>query len=117
MDGREVGTVEVATTRRARARGLLGRPVPTGALLLARTRSVHGVGMAYAIDVARLDGDGVVVRVDRLDRGGLLLPCRRARHVLEAAAGAFASWRLVPGSRVEVAPLRPGRRPPQPRRG
>ncbi|HRW37765.1 MAG: DUF192 domain-containing protein [Acidimicrobiales bacterium] len=114
-----MGTVEVATTRRARARGLLGRPAPDGALLLPRTRSVHGVGMTYPIDVARLDAAGVVVRVDRLAPGGLLLPCRGAHHVLEAAAGAFASWGLGPASQLEVAPaasVRTGRRPPRPRR-
>ena len=58
---RVVASVEVAVTRRARRRGLLGRDGIEGALLLEPARSVHTVGMRFPIDVAFLARDGTVL--------------------------------------------------------
>ena len=53
--------VEIPTTHRERARGLLGRPpVP---MLFERARAVHTFGMREAIVVAFLDRDHRVIRV------------------------------------------------------
>ena len=52
-----LASLEVARTRGARARGLLGRDGIEGALLLAPCRSVHSFGMRFAIDVAFCAGD------------------------------------------------------------
>jgi uncharacterized membrane protein (UPF0127 family) len=108
VDGRRVATVEVAARRRARARGLLGRDGLDGALLLADTRSVHTVGMRFALDVARCDADLRVIDVVRLGPGRLTGLRRGVRHVLEAEAGRFAAWGLVPGSRLSVEHLSAG---------
>ena len=94
--------VEVASTRRARRRGLLGRDGIDGALLLTPARAVHSFGMRFDLDIAYLDGDGVVREVARLRRNRLGRPRLRARAVLEAAAGAFERWGLRVGDAVEA---------------
>lgn len=101
-DGRAVATVEVARTRRARRRGLLGRDGIDGALLLTPARSVHTVSMRFAIDVAHLATDGTVVRTTRMAPNRLGATVWRARSVVEAEAGSFDRWGLRPGSVVEV---------------
>lgn len=82
-------TVHVPTTRRERRRGLLGRTgLEAGAgLLLERCRSVHTVGMRFAIDVVALDPQLRVIAVRTLRPGRLLLPRPGVRHVLELGAG------------------------------
>jgi uncharacterized membrane protein (UPF0127 family) len=119
VDGRPVAALEVAGRRRARARGLLGRAGLEGALLLPGTRSVHTVGMRFALDVARCDADLRVIDVRRLAPGRLTGLRRGVRHVVEAEAGRFGTWGLVPGSRLSIepapvdggAPAGPGPRP------
>ncbi len=101
-DGEVLASLEVAVDRRARSRGLLGRDGIEGALLLERTRSVHTVGMRFAIDVAVCDADLVVLRTRRVRPGRVTFPVRRGRQVIEAEAGAFARWGLVVGDRLEV---------------
>ena len=95
-------SVEVAGAPAKRLRGLLGRDGLEGGLLLPRCRSVHTVGMRFPIDVAFLDGDGVVLRAVTMRRHRIGVPVRGATAVVEAEAGAFARWRLEPGDRLEV---------------
>ena len=96
-------SVEVAGGARERARGLLGRDRLDGALLLPRCRSVHTMGMRFAIDVAFLDRRGRVVDLVAPMRPWRLGHMRlRARQVLEAEAGAFAAWKVVVGDVLEV---------------
>ncbi|HEV7721933.1 MAG TPA: DUF192 domain-containing protein [Iamia sp.] len=97
-----IDDLEVAATRRARGRGLLGRDGIDGALWLPGVRSVHTVGMRFAIDVAWLAGDGRVLRVRTLRPGRISGWSPRAAGVLEAEAGAFARWGLEVGSVVDV---------------
>ena len=101
-DGEVLASVEVAASRAARRRGLLGRDGIDGALLLRPARSVHSFGMRFPIDVAWCDRDLTVLRVTRLPRHRLTTPVVRARAVLEAEAGAFARWNLAPGDRLEL---------------
>ena len=61
-EGEVLASLEVADTRPARRRGLLGRDSIDGALLLVPARSVHTIGMRFPIDVAWLDGDLTVLR-------------------------------------------------------
>lgn len=93
-------TIEVASTRRARRRGLLGRDGIDGALLLTPARAVHTFGMRFDIDVAFLDASGVVLDIVEMKRWRLGMPRRQARSVLEAEAGAFARWGLRVGGTV-----------------
>ncbi len=97
--------LEVADTRRARRRGLLGRvSVDGGALLITKCRSVHSIGMKFSIDVAHLSNSMHVLRITTMAPGRVGQPVWRARHVLEADAGSFASWGLQVGQAVTVAP-------------
>jgi len=101
-EGEVLASLEVAPTRRARARGLLGRDGIDGALMLSPSRSVHTLGMRFAIDVAFCDGELRVLRVVTMPRYRLSRPMWRARSVIEAEAGAFARWNLRPGDQLEV---------------
>ncbi|MFI1646563.1 DUF192 domain-containing protein [Streptomyces avidinii] len=94
--------VEIAASYGARTRGLLGRDGIDGAMLLTPAASVHTFRMRFAIDVAYLDRDFGVLAVVTMVPGRLGLPRLRARHVLEAAAGAMAGWGLRAGSTVKV---------------
>ncbi len=104
VNGREVAALEVAATRRARSRGLLGRDGLDGALWLPGIRSVHTIGMRFALDVAWIDREGRVLRVRSMAprRASGWVP--RATGVLEAGAGAFARWTLAPGTVVSLGP-------------
>lgn len=102
VDGHDVGPLVVASSARARAVGLLGHARIEGALLLVGVRSVHGVGLRIPLDVAGCDADLVVCRVAPLLPGRILLPSRGVRHTLEAAAGSFAAWAVVPGASLAI---------------
>ena len=97
-----LASLEVAETPSARARGLLGREGVDGAILLRPARSVHTVGMRFAIDVAHLDDSLRVIRVTRMARHRIGRPVRGARAVLEADAGCFERWGLSVGDELEV---------------
>ena len=82
--------VHDAGTHRARLLGLAFLPaLPRGVgLHFPRTRSLHTFGMRFALDLHWLDADGTVLRVDRAVPPWRMRSCRRARSVVEVAAGA-----------------------------
>ena len=82
-------TLLVAGGRRSRTLGLarLDALPADHALLIARCRSVHTVGMRFALDLVWLDAGGAPVRVDRDVGPRRLRTCMRARSVVEANAG------------------------------
>jgi uncharacterized membrane protein (UPF0127 family) len=82
-------TLLVAGDRRSRRRGLARLDaLPAGhALLFERCRSIHTIGMRFALDLVWLDGDGARVREDRGVAPRRLRTCLAARAVVEAAAG------------------------------
>lgn len=82
-------TLLVAGDRRSRRRGLARLDeLPGGhALLFERCRSVHTIGMRFALDLLWLDRDGKLVRLDRDVAARRLRSCLRARSVVEAPAG------------------------------
>jgi uncharacterized membrane protein (UPF0127 family) len=102
-DGEVLASLEVADRVTARTRGLLGRTSVEGALLLRPAAAVHTLGMRFPIDVAYCDASLVVLETCRMDPWRLGRPRPAARAVLEAEAGAFERWRLLPGDRLEVA--------------
>jgi uncharacterized protein len=118
-NGRVLASAEVAESRRARSKGLLGRNSVEGALVLPRCRWVHTVGMRFAIDVAHLDEHGVVMRTTTMRRHRIGMPVWRAEMVIEASAGAFERWRMCVGDVVEVrqASDQCGPNPPAPDHG
>jgi len=81
--------VYTASTLRARTLGLawMARLDGAAALHFPRCRSVHTVGMRAALDLIWLDAAGAVVRIDRAVPPRRLRTCRRARSVVEVAAG------------------------------
>jgi uncharacterized membrane protein (UPF0127 family) len=101
-EGTVLASAEVATTRRARRRGLLGRDHLEGVLLIEPARSVHTIGMRFPIDVAHLADDGTVLRTTTMPRHRIGRPVLRAAKVLEAEAGAFRHWELAPGQVLEI---------------
>ncbi|MFF9406795.1 DUF192 domain-containing protein [Streptomyces anandii] len=94
--------LELATSYRARTKGLLGRTSVDGAMLLSPASSVHTFRMRIPIDVAYLDRDLRVITVVTMPPGRLGLPWPRSRHVLESEAGAMAGWGLRAGVLVRV---------------
>ncbi|MFF9334883.1 DUF192 domain-containing protein [Streptomyces albogriseolus] len=98
--------LEVAASYRARTRGLLGRDALEGALLLSPANSIHTFRMRMPIDVAYLDRRLRVVAVRTMPPGRLGRPRVRARHVIEAEAGAMEGWGLGVGAVVEVRAVR-----------
>ena len=99
-------SVEIARTRAARRRGLLGREgLPRGsALVITRCNAIHTIGMRFAIDVAFVDADGWVRKIV------LGLPPRRiaiaprAWVAIELAAGELQPDRLCVGDRLHFVP-------------
>lgn len=87
----------------SRARGLLGTEMDWGGggrvLVLAPCRSVHTIGMGYALDIAFVDRRGIVLRAEHGVRPGRLLACRRATFVLERPHRSDATW-LTAGDAV-----------------
>ncbi|MET9830647.1 DUF192 domain-containing protein [Streptomyces sp. NPDC006385] len=94
--------LEIASSYRARTRGLLGRDAVDGAILLCPANSVHTFGMRIPIDVAYLDRGLEVIAVRTMKPGRLGLPRLRSRCVLEAEAGVMAGWGVRVGGRVAV---------------
>jgi uncharacterized membrane protein (UPF0127 family) len=99
---RVFASAEMASTRRARRRGLLGRDGVDGAFVFPHTRAVHTMGMKFAIDVAYLDPDGVVLDVQSMRPWRVGRPRWRARTGVEAERGAFERWGVHIGDRLEV---------------
>ncbi|MEV4419473.1 DUF192 domain-containing protein [Patulibacter sp. NPDC049589] len=89
--------IHEATSRRARGRGLLGRRALSAREgLWLPVRSIHTIGMRFALDLVWLGGDGRVVRVDEHVLPGRLRTCLRARGgVVEIAAGSGAPLTLA----------------------
>ncbi len=101
-DGDVLASAEVADGLVERSRGLLGRTGYDGALVLRRTRSVHTLGMRFAIDVAFCDRDLLVLGVTRMPPWRIAMPRRRCRCVVEAEAGGFERWGLRVGDQLEL---------------
>lgn len=101
-DGEVLASAELATTHRARMRGLLGRKSFEGALVLRPCRQVHTIGMRFPIDVAFCRNDGVVLHTVTMRPWRISRVVRRSGFVVEAAAGAFERWRLHALDVVEV---------------
>ncbi|MFI7323627.1 DUF192 domain-containing protein [Streptomyces rubiginosohelvolus] len=100
--GGQVVPLRIAASYRARTKGLLGRDGIEGAMMLTPCGSVHTFRMRFPIDVAYLDRKFTVLAVTTMKPGRLGLPRLRARHVVEAEAGAMVRWGVRPGVRLEL---------------
>ena len=77
-------------------------PVVDGAVLLRPAKSVHTFRMRFPIDVAFVDRDLRVIRMLTMAPNRITLPVWRAKAVVEAEAGAFATWGLQLQDQLEV---------------
>ncbi|WP_329401497.1 DUF192 domain-containing protein [Streptomyces melanogenes] len=102
VEGGRLVPLELAVSYRARTRGLLGRDGVDGAVLLSPATSVHTFRMRFPLDVAYLDRHLRVIALHTVPPNRLTAPRLRARHILEAEAGAMARWGIRPGARVRV---------------
>jgi uncharacterized membrane protein (UPF0127 family) len=107
-NGMELGwRVGIADRWWSRLRGLLGRP-PLGdgeGLLLVPCRSVHMLGMTFALDVAFLDSHGQVIAVyPDLQPGSRTRWHKHARYALELAPGALVATHTEVGTTLEWGP-------------
>ncbi len=99
--GRRVG---VADRWWSRLRGLLGRPpLDEGeGLLLVPCRSIHMLGMTFALDVAFLNTRGEVIALyHELPSGSRTRWHKHARYALELAAGTLEATHTVVGHTLE----------------
>jgi uncharacterized protein len=101
-DGTVLASAQVATTRRERRRGLLGRERIDGALVLRPCRQVHTVAMRAPIDVVWCTADGRVLRTTTLRPWRVSRAVWNARVVIEAEAGAVSRWGLQRGDVIEI---------------
>ena len=105
-------TVELAETRTARRRGLLGRDsLPEGtALMLIPCFAVHTAFMRFAIDLVFIDRDGRVVRTVSRVAPWRIAIAWRARAVIELPAGTLESLAVKIGDRLYLKPVTEHRR-------
>jgi uncharacterized membrane protein (UPF0127 family) len=98
----------LARTPWTRLRGLLGRrDLPPGdGLLLRRSNAIHMWFMRFAIDAVFLDRDDVVVRIVPSLAPWRMAAARRARSVLELAAGECERRGVVVGDQLALSPAR-----------
>ena len=98
--------VELAVTRRARNRGLLGRDGldPSAAIILAPCTAVHTAFMRFAIDVLFLDRDGCAVKIVANVAPWRIALAARAYAVVEMAAGSAHKHGVQVGDRLYVSP-------------
>ena len=96
--------VEMATTRRQRRRGLLGRRgLDAGAaLVLKPCGAIHTAFMQFAIDVIFLDCHGRALRIERGLQPWRMAMSWRGRTVVELAAGHLDAADLQAGDRLCV---------------
>ncbi len=83
--------VELAVTRRARRRGLLGRPAlaETAALVLAPCWAIHTAGMRFPIDVVFVDRTGRAMRLVHGLRSWRIAVTPGAHAAIELPAGSI----------------------------
>jgi uncharacterized membrane protein (UPF0127 family) len=91
VDGMSLAVADRRTARLAGLAGMRALP-PRTALLIPGCRSVHTIGMRFALDLIWLDGDGEIVDVIASVRPGRIVTRRHARAVVETTAGAGARF-------------------------
>lgn len=96
--------VEIATSRRARRRGLLGRDgLAAGcAFVLSPCWAVHTIGMRFPIDVVFVDEDGLVLKIVEHMAGWRMAVASAATTTIELWAGAVRAVDVQVGDRLAL---------------
>jgi len=99
--------VELATTRRARRAGLLGRDHfdAGAALVLAPCLAIHTAFMRFSIDVAFVDRQGRAVRLVHELAPWRVTVAPRAYAAIELPSGALRRHAVDVGDRLELVAL------------
>lgn len=100
-----VESLEIAESRSARSKGLIGHPPlePGQGMLIRPSRWIHTFRMSFPIDVLYVNRDWRVVACthalppNRIDR-----PVLRAQFVVELSAGAIRETGVETGDRLET---------------
>ena len=103
---RVAASVEVATTRNARRRGLLGRDHldVSAALILQPCSAVHTAFMRFNIDVVFVDRAGYAVKIVENVGPWRMAISLSAHTVIEMAAGSVRRHHVLLGDRLYVSP-------------
>ena len=98
--------VELADTRRARRRGLLGRDglARSSALVLSPCFMIHTAFMRFPIDVVFVDRHGLVRKVVRNLPPWRIAVAPGARLAIELSGGVLGSDDVRVGDRLDVTP-------------
>ena len=103
---------EIADSPITRAKGLLGRSsLPEDQVLLLATSAIHTYFMRFPLDLVFLDKNFVVVRTVSSVKPWRVAIDRRARSVVELAAGVVETAGVQEGEQVSL--VRPGERTAQ----
>lgn len=99
-------SVELAVTRKARRRGLLGRTTldAEAAMLLSPCLAVHTAFMAFPIDVVFVNREGHAVHIVHALQPWRLAASLRAHAVIELAAGRLQECGVEVGDRLYLTP-------------
>lgn len=98
---RVLASLEIASTRKARRRGLLGREQVDGAMLLRPAKCIHTLGMKFSIDVAYVDAENKVIRMSTMMPNRLGPIVRKSHAVIECADGSLQRWGINVGDVLE----------------
>ena len=95
-------TLLTAFDSRSRRKGLLGHDsLPDGSgLIIAPSQAIHTFSMRFAIDVAFVSKDGLVLKVRRAVPPRRIAVSFRAFAVIELPAGALEAGDTKPGDRL-----------------
>ena len=98
--------VEVAETRQARRKGLLGRETmpADSAMMISPCLSVHTAFMRFPSDVVFVDRDGRAVQVIHNMQPWRVAASLKAHAVIEMAAGRTRDCGIQLGDRLYLAP-------------
>ena len=97
-----LSSLDIADTARTRRRGLIGQIEIETPLLIDTCKWIHTFGVKCSLDVAYLDAEFKVIKIQTIKPRRVALPVFAASHVLEAGAGTFESWGLVIGHTLEA---------------
>ena len=97
-----LSSLNIADCARTRRRGLIGQIEIETPLLIDSCKWIHTCGVKCSLDVAYLDSEFKVIKVQTIKPRRVALPVFGASHVLEAGAGTFENWGLVIGHTLET---------------
>jgi hypothetical protein len=97
-------SVELAATRQARRRGLLGRNHldASAAMMLVPCAAVHTAFMRFPIDIVVVDRQGFAVKIMADVRPWSIVGALRGYAVIEMAAGTLRRHQVSPGDRLTL---------------